>query len=142
LPQRKKERKTIFGAVNTRTGDLLTQVSDRGNTVSFFSFCVQCVRANAGKKVYLILDNVKYHHAKRLKPLLEKYSERIEFIFLPAYSPDLNPQERVWWLMRKNVTHNRWLKTMNDRINKFNEWSQNTKKEKIRSVCNLFENIY
>jgi len=30
-----------------------------------------------------------------------KIKHRIELIFLPSYSPDLNPVERVWWLMRK-----------------------------------------
>ncbi|MDR2511436.1 MAG: transposase, partial [Bacteroidales bacterium] len=68
--------------------------------------------------------------------------DRIELIFLPACSPDLNPQELVWWLMRKSVTHNRWLKSMDERIDKFNDWKLNTKKEKIKNVCNLFENIY
>ena len=49
----------------------------------------------------MLLDNVRYYHAKRLKPTLERYKHRIELIFLPPYSPDLNPVERLWWLMRK-----------------------------------------
>jgi transposase len=53
------------------------------------------------------------HHTKRLKPLLERYRERIEWVFLPPYSPDLNPVERVWWLMQERVTHNRWVKSPN-----------------------------
>jgi putative transposase len=49
-------------------------------------------------------------------PVLERYSHRIELVFLPPYYPDLNPIERVWWLMRKRVTHNRWVKTMGERV--------------------------
>lgn len=69
----------------------------------------------------MVVDNVRYHHAKRLKPILEKYKNRIELVYLPAYSPDLNPIERIWWYMRKKITHNRYLESMDIRIEKFNE---------------------
>jgi transposase len=49
----------------------------------------------------MVVDNVRYHDAKRLKPILEKYKNRLEIVYLPAYSPDLNPIERIWWYMRK-----------------------------------------
>lgn len=69
----------------------------------------------------MILDNVKYHHAKRLKPILDRYQHRLELIFLPPYSPDLNPMERIWWYMRKKITHNRALESIENRIEKFNQ---------------------
>jgi putative transposase len=89
----------------------------------------------------MILDNVKFHHAKRLKPILERYKHRIELIFLPPYSPDLNPVERVWWLMRKEITHNRWVKSMEERIHIFEQWCINIETQKIINVCKLIENI-
>jgi putative transposase len=141
-PQRKRERKTIFGAVNPHTGDLIQRVEDKGNTLSFFRFLCSCVNRNEGKKVYMILDNVRFHHAKRLQPILEKYKNRIELVFLPPYSPDLNPIERVWWLMRKQVTHNRWVKSMKQRVEDFDSWCRNINKIQIISVCNLIVNIY
>ena len=140
-PQRKKERRTIFGCVCPQTGKLVTHVAETGNTVTFFKFLRIVVQAFEGKKVYMILDNVKFHHAKRLKPILERYSHRIELIFLPPYSPDLNPVERVWWLMRKELTHNRWVKSMEQRICDFNAWCENIEWVKIKKVCNLIENI-
>jgi putative transposase len=30
-------------------------------------------------------------------------------MFLPAYSPDFNPIERIWWYMRKKITNNRYV---------------------------------
>jgi putative transposase len=141
-PQSKRERKTIFGAVNPYNGDLLECVEDKGNTKSFFRFVCQCLKANKGKKVYMVLDNVRFHHAKRLKPVLERYKHRIEFVFLPPYSPDLNPIERVWWLMRKQITHNRWVKTLDERIQDFEQWCNTVGTSKIKNVCNLIENIY
>jgi len=73
------------------------------------------------QKVVVVLDNVRYHHAKRLKPILEKYKSRLELVYLPAYSPDLNPMERIWWYMRKKITHNRYLESMENRILRFND---------------------
>jgi len=141
-PQRKKERKTIFGCVCPHTGELVTQVAEHGNTITFFSFLLAVVQIFHGKKVYMVLDNVRFHHAKRLKPVLERYKHRIELIFLPPYSPDLNPVERVWWLMRKEITHNRWVKSMEQRIMDFEYWCKNTERQKIKKMCKLTVNIY
>jgi putative transposase len=141
-PQRKKERRTIFGCVCPETGELVTQTVEKGNTSTFFGFLMKAVKSFAGKKLYVVLDNVRFHHAKRLKPVLEKYKHKIELVFLPPYSPDLNPIERVWWLMRKKVTHNRWVKSMKQRIEYFEKWSSEVSTEQIKTVCNLIENIY
>jgi putative transposase len=91
----------------------------------------------------MVLDNVKYHHAKRLKPILEKYKHRIELVFLPPYSPDLNPMERVWWFMRKKITHNRFMEKMENRIEAFRNLMNQfqTQNDLGKSLCNLFENI-
>ncbi|KAA6326347.1 hypothetical protein EZS27_024542, partial [termite gut metagenome] len=73
---------------------------------------------------------------------LKRFEHRIELLFLPPYSPDLNPIERVWWLMRKQITHNRWLKTMEQRVEEFEKWCNKTQPEQIKRICNLIENIY
>jgi transposase len=48
---------------------------------------------DAGRKVYLILDNLKAHHGKKVTGWLEKRKEEIAVIYLPSYSPELNPDE-------------------------------------------------
>lgn len=45
------------------------------------------------KKVHLILDNLRVHHAKKVKQWANKRTEKIELHYLPSYSPDLNPDE-------------------------------------------------
>ncbi|UCV11313.1 transposase [Dechloromonas denitrificans] len=47
----------------------------------------------AGRKVFLILDNLRVHHSNKVRDWLKKYTEHIEVFFLPAYSPELNPDE-------------------------------------------------
>ena len=43
--------------------------------------------------MFLILDNLRVHHAKLVKAWLARHVEEIEVFYLPAYSPDLNPDE-------------------------------------------------
>ena len=50
-------------------------------------------------KIFLIVDNVKYHTSKETSEWVKEHRNRIELFFLPSYSPDLNPDEWVW----KNV---------------------------------------
>lgn len=117
--QRKKERVTLFGGVEPTTGKIITHIANKGNTRTFFAFLCKLVKAYAGQKIYLVLDNVRFHHAKRLKPILERFKARIEFIFLPPYSPYLNPVERIGCWMRKQIAHNRFLLSMQERVEAF-----------------------
>lgn len=48
---------------------------------------------DAGRKVFVILDNLKVHHARVVKQWLALHTEQIEVFYLPSYSPELNPDE-------------------------------------------------
>ena len=48
---------------------------------------------DTGRKVYLILDNLKVHHGKRVAEWLTAHQEQIMVFYLPSYSPELNPDE-------------------------------------------------
>jgi transposase len=62
--------------------------------------------------VVVITDNARYHHSRLLKPWREKQAGRFELDFLPPYSPELNPIERVWKLTRRLCLHNRYFKDL------------------------------
>ena len=68
-----------------------------------------------GRRVYLVLDNAPWHKkAARLvqEEALPEYAdirERMTMVFLPPYSPDLNPIEQVWRVTRREVTHNTYF---------------------------------
>ena len=50
---------------------------------------------DAGRKVFLILDNLGVHHCKPVKAWLARHSAKMEVFYLPSYSPELNPEERL-----------------------------------------------
>ncbi len=56
---------------------------------------VQALIQDAGKKVFLILDNLRVHHSKLVKAWVEARKDKIELFYLPSYSPELNPEERL-----------------------------------------------
>jgi transposase len=50
---------------------------------------------DAGRKVFLILDNLRVHHSKPVKAWAAERHDKIELFYLPSYSPELNPEERL-----------------------------------------------
>ena len=98
----------FFVALDLKTGSLLAKEAQIFNAETFGDFIRYLLESTRGK-VYLILDNAKWHRAKNLKDLFESNQNRLVRIFLPPYSPELNPVERVRRITRLQVTHNRYF---------------------------------
>jgi transposase len=117
----------FFGALNLKTGRLVTQEAPIFNATTFGDFLRYLLQSTQGK-LYLILDNARWHRSKDLKELLEANQNRLVLIFLPAYSPELNPIERVWRITRRQVTHNRYFPSTEDLrialVSQFLKWNQ------------------
>ena len=62
------------------------------NADKLIEFLKRLIKAS-NRKVYLILDNLRVHHAYVVKDWLEEHQEAIEVYYLPSYSPELNPDE-------------------------------------------------
>ena len=83
--------------------NMLSAVSNRGKLR--FVLCKDNMNANklidfmrrlvsgSKRKVYLVLDNLRVHHAKRVTAWLEKHKDEIEVLYLPPYAPEYNPDE-------------------------------------------------
>jgi transposase len=96
-----KKSAFMVSAVN-RQGHLRFQLFDEGiKAKEFKAFCKRLMSDSDGRPVYLILDNSRVHRAKLLKKFADDSNGMLKLFFLPAYSPELNPDEWVW----KNVKH-------------------------------------
>ena len=110
---------SIFGAMGIN-GQLITCQNEIFNAETFRIFLEKLLlEAQAGytkegkrKKILLVLDNARYHHAKILQPWLEGISDILELFFLPPCSPDLNAIEMLWKKTRRNVMHNRFFESL------------------------------
>jgi transposase len=61
----------------------------------------QLIGSSCGRKIFLIVDNLKVHHGKLVTEWLSKHQNEIELFFLPAYYPDLNPDEYLNNIMKE-----------------------------------------
>ena len=110
-------RKSVacFGAVSLRTGKFVRSMCPKFDALTFETFLKKLRRRRPrGKRMVVLLDNAKYHHAVLLAPLLRKYRRVLTLLFLPPYSPQLAPIERAWKLARRLATHNRYFATLDE----------------------------
>ncbi|MDI7165766.1 transposase [Leptospira santarosai] len=68
------------------------------------------------KKVFLILDGYPTYKVKEIKEYLKLLNGKLEFYFLPGYSPDLNPDKFVWNHLKTNLLSKRFFLGSNDSI--------------------------
>lgn len=105
----------LFGAVRVGDGRLVTQQEKTFDASSFQAFLKQLLRhLRNGRKIVVVLDNARWHHAKILQPWLWEHRYVLALDFLPPYSPDLNPVERVWKMTRRLCTHNRYFASLEE----------------------------
>ena len=135
-------RKSVgyFGAVRLRDGKFVYQQEKlMFNAETFFGFLkmLRTASSRSGRRVFVITDNVRYHHARLHKEW--RAHARREFVleYLPPYSPDLNPIERVWKLTRRQATHNRYFPTLDavsDAVeDTFSRWRHGS--DSLRRLC-------
>lgn len=137
-PTRKKVG--YFGAVRLRDGELVVSQEQESfnavTTLAFLEKLEECSR-ESGKQIVVILDNARFHHAKLHKEWREGIAKTFLLEFLPAYSPELNPIERVWKLTRRICIHNQYFETLEVLIQsiekQFENWSHAN--ESLRKLC-------
>jgi transposase len=74
----------------------------------FLAFLKQLKQSacRSGRRVVLLLDNARYHHGKLHKDWRALHCKQFQLDYLPPYSPELNPIERLWKLTRRKCLHN------------------------------------
>ncbi len=109
-------RQYLIGAVDPGAGKVHIAFSDGLKIEQFQHFLEGLLyRYTDSGKILLILDNARIHHSKSLQPFLNDNKDKLELLFLPPYSRNLNPMEWFWKFLRKQVTHN----TFFDQFKKF-----------------------
>ena len=101
-------RVNLIGVFELGTGafyGILTQF--RVNSCRFRRFLCHLRYEMRTDKIMLICDNARFHHAKWLIEWVCTQKEWLRLEFLPAYSPDFNPIERLWRWVKSEYIHNR-----------------------------------
>jgi len=128
-------RKSVgyFAAVRLRDGQFLFRREvGRFNGETFWEFLkvFREVSAVPGHRVLAISDNAQYHRSKLHLEWRDQQAPEFGLDFLPPYSPDLNPIERVWKLTRRLCLHNRYFGLLDGVVaaveDQFAEWTKPT----------------
>lgn len=107
-------RKSVgyFGAVRLGDGKFAYQRElSAFNAETFWTFMkkLRQISSHSGRRVLVLADNARFHHASLHAAWRSDCAERFSLLFLPPYSPELNPIERLWKLTRRLATHNRYF---------------------------------
>ena len=119
----------LFGAFSPFTGDSCLLEMPHCNSHTFQVFLDHLSNQNPAEFKILILDNGAFHHARRL--LLP---DNIALIFLPPYSPELNPAEKMWRHFKDRVSMIAY-NSLDILQNKLSEITKLITPDLIKSIC-------
>jgi transposase len=120
-----QKRVNLIGAINLENHQVEYAQVDWVNAESIKAFLTQVIDANSdATKIHLIWDNAGYHKSKEIIEFTK--STKIILHYLPPYSPNLNPIERLWKIMHEYVTYNKYYE-------KFSHFTE--------SIINFFKDI-
>lgn len=101
----KHEGAKLFAAINYETGQVHHREEEKADVAAFIRFLRDLLMAYPSGKIAMVLDNSRIHHATELQPFLKKH-DRLHLVFLPPYSPNLNPVEGLWLWLKADVVNN------------------------------------
>ncbi len=88
----KRQSASLISTV-TNQGKVRFMIYDKAMNAQLLITFFERLIKDAGRKIFVILDNLRVHHAKVVKEWLAEHVEEIEVFHLPSYSPELNPDE-------------------------------------------------
>lgn len=106
----KKLKLNHISAVTNRGDMRFMTYTSTMTQAKYILFLARLVESH-GRKVYLISDNLRVHHGKKVKAWAEERKESIELFHIPSYSPELNPDEYLNRDLKTNVHGKRAPKT-------------------------------
>lgn len=108
-----RHRLNINGAVDIENLDVITRTCDWVNSDSICDLLRAIKKKNPnGEVVTLIMDNAAYNRSAKVKILAKELG--INLAYLPPYSPNLNPIERLWKFFKRKVLYNKYYKIKAD----------------------------
>lgn len=108
-----RERLNLNGALNFTDKTAIVREEKTINAQATINLLEAIGKKQKTGKVYVVLDNAKHHHSLLVKRW-RLHHTRFKFLFLPAYSPNLNLIERLWRFFHQKVTWNHYFETFEE----------------------------
>ena len=105
----KQQRLHLVGALNLKEMRVIVREYATINADSMICFFKDLESTKTKGKIHLVLDNAPAHKSRKIIDYLK--NSRIQLHYLPSYSPNLNPIERLWKVFRETALYNRYFDT-------------------------------
>ena len=119
-----------YTAVNAETGAEVSLLLPEVNTEMMNIYLTHFHKTLPDRRVLLVMDQAGWHKSKNLA-----IPKNVEIVYLPPYSPELNPVERLWQWLRRHFCRNRLFNNLRDLVRTLlGAWPQLTP-SLLSSVC-------
>ena len=93
------------------------------------------------KQIFLVLDNISIHRSKKVRETIQKHYPRINLVFLPTRSPELNLIEVRWMWMQRQMINNSTFADEYDIGKGVTEWTRNYNKKHGKAIINILQEV-
>lgn len=118
--------------MNPYSGEDFTLISPFVNTSAMNVFLDELSKYLGEKKALVVMDCAAWHKSKTLR-----IPENIKIVYLPPYSPELNPVERFWQHIKKSTIKNKVYESLEDLEHAVSEFLISLTPNAISSLCSF-----
>ena len=122
----------LYGCANPITGKSFSLLLPHANTACMNLFLEELAKEYHGRDILLVVDGAGWHKSKTLL-----VPSTITLVYLPPYSPELNPIERLWLYIKKSTIRNKIYDTLEDIENAVCHVIKSLTETTIASVCHV-----
>ena len=137
LSQAARERVNMISSVTNQGKVRFMVYQDKFTAQVFIKFIEQLIK-DSEQKVFLILDNLRVHHAKLVKAFIKDKIHQIELFYLPSYSPELNPDDYLKCDLKAKMSADNPTRKKGDRKKKLIKHMRSLQKQPQR-VASYFK---
>lgn len=99
----------VYSAISSANGYNFSLLLPEVNSSNMNIYLERLAKSLKGKKVILVLDGAAWHKSHALK-----VPQNIELLYLPPYSPELNPVEKLWQFIKSKIIRNKFYNNIKE----------------------------
>lgn len=122
----------VYSAVNAISGQDFSLILPKVNSLCMNEFLAQMAKGLQGQEAVVIMDCAGWHKSKSLE-----IPHNIQIMFLPPYSPELNPVEKLWQYIKSNTIKNRVYENIQILENTIADFINELNPDEIKHTCSL-----
>ena len=129
----------LFGSLEYPTGEGLYTIHQRKRHQEVRAHLERLIERDPDVFWIVVLDNASAHTTSQLDEFLQQQHDRLGLVFQPTYSPHLNLIERLWRVMRGQMTRNQLYHSLKELAEAIVEWFETLPFSKFCSLLGIDE---